>query len=227
MDVRVHDGELLLAGGGDADDSWPLDERLVKQIGGSATMGYIPVAMPPKKYPDCEEWITSVFDQHGLANIEMWTSLTEVDADNVADVSAVYIGGGNTYRLLDKLRTTKTDLLLREFVSDGGLLYGGSAGAIICGETIETTPDENRVGLTDYTGLGLLPDIDVWCHYEDNDTEDVHEYATTSGQTVIALPERSGVSVTATRYKVVGHEPISVFQNGDVTKYFPSEQFQL
>lgn len=225
MNGHIRDGELLLAGGGDADDSQPIDKRLVKRIGDSETMGYIPVAMPSEKYPDCEEWITSVFEQYGLTNIKMWPTLSEVDADDIADVSAIYIGGGNTYRLLNKLRTTKTDRRLREFVSDGGILYGGSAGAIICGETIETTPDENRVGLTDYTGLGFLADINVWCHYEDN--ENVHKYAITSGQTVIALPERSGISVTAARYKVVGHEPISVFQNGKEMKHFPGERFHL
>lgn len=225
MSERVGRGELLLAGGGDADDSWHIDERLVEQVGNDATMGYIPVAMPSEKYSDCEEWITSVFERHGLTDIEMWTSLTEVDAETIADVNAIYIGGGNTFRLLNKLRTSGFDHLLRGFVSEGGVLYGGSAGAIVCGETIETTPDENRVEITDTTGLGLLPNVEIWCHYERDGA--VRQYATTSGRTVLALPERSGVAVTANRYTVVGHDPIDVFQNGEVTKYSPNERFQL
>lgn len=225
MNEEIGIGELLLAGGGDAGDSWPIDERLVEQVGDDATIGYIPVAMPPEKYPDCKEWITSTFERHGLTDIKMWTTLTAVDAENLAEVSAVYIGGGNTYRLLDNLRETGLDRLIRQFVSDGGILYGGSAGAIICGETIETTPDENRVGITDSAGLGLLPNIDVWCHYEVD--VGAHEFATTSGRTVLALPERSGVSITANRCKVVGYEPITVFQKEKETEYFPTEQFQL
>ena len=225
MNVRVGNGEVLLGGGGDADDSSPVDKRLVEQIGDDATMGYIPVAMPSKRYPDCMEWITSVFERYGLTNIEMWPDLTEVTTETVADVSAIYIGGGNTYRLLNKVRTTGLDTLLYEFVSDGGALYGGSAGAIICGETIETTPDENRAGIVDTTGLGLFPTTDIWCHYEPNDA--VPQYVTDTGRTVIAIPERSGVSVTETRYKIVGHEPIRVFQNGNKTMYSPGEHFRL
>lgn len=124
-------GELLIAGGGDENDSWLLDERLVNDIGRDAAMGYIPVAMPPDYYTDNEEWITEVFATHGLSDIRIWTDLGKLTASTIASVSAVYIGGGNTYRLLDKLRKSGTDQHLREFVASGGYLYGGSAGAII------------------------------------------------------------------------------------------------
>ena len=225
MSERVSNGEILLGGGGDADDSSLIDERLVKQIGEDATMGYIPVAMPSEKYPDCKRWITSVFERYGLTDIETWTKLTEVTVETITDIDAIYISGGNTYQLLAKLRTAGLDSLLREFVSDGGVLYGGSAGAIICGETIETTPDENRVEITDTTGLGLLSNTDVWCHYKIGDA--VPQYATATGRTTIAIPERSGVSITATHYTVVGHESVCVFQNGTETMYSPGKQFEL
>ena len=206
------DGELLLAGGGNANDSWPLDEWLVDQIGRDGAIGYLPVAMPPDRYPDCEEWITGVFQEHGVSDIRMWTDLAELDESDVAAVNAIYVGGGNTYRLLERLRQTNTDRRLREFISAGGILYGGSAGAIICGETIETTPDENMVGLQETTALQLLPETDIWCHYSEADDPEIHEYAVETDRTVVAIPERSGASVTATRYRVVGHVPIRVFE---------------
>lgn len=224
MSQRVGHGEILLAGGGDGDDSWPIDRRLVELIGVDATMGYVPVAMPAGQYPDCEEWIRSVFDRHGLTDIEMWTSLADVDAGTIRDVSAIYVGGGNTYRLLHELRTAGVDRLLSDFVSRGGVLYGGSAGAIICGETIETTPDENRVELTDTSAIGLLRGVDVWCHYEEG--EAASQYATSTDRTVVALPERSGVAVTASHFEVVGHEPIAVFDDGAKVEYTPGERFQ-
>lgn len=225
MNQHIGTGELFLAGGGDADDSRPIDERLVKEAGRDATMGYIPVALPSERYPDCEKWIKSVFNQYGLTDIEMWTSLTEVDVEAITEVSAIYIGGGNTYRLLKKLRTSGVDRLLREFVSEGGLLYGGSAGAIICGETIETTPDENHFGMTDTSALEFLPNVDVWCHYGSSDA--VRQHAMTTDQAILALPERSGVSITATHFEVVGHEPVYVFRDKDMNTYSPNEQFQL
>jgi dipeptidase E len=221
------DGEILLAGGGDEMDSWLIDARLVEQIGRDAAMGYIPVAMTPEYYADCEEWITAAFDEHGFSDIRMWTELGEINPSDMESVSAVYIGGGNTYRLLDKLRNTNTDRQLRQFVADGGYLYGGSAGAIICGETIETTSDENLDGLTDPTGLKLLPDTDIWCHYADSDESEIHKYVTESDRTVVAIPERSGVSVTVNRCRVIGYAPIRVFNNGGKRIKSPGEQFDL
>lgn len=227
MSSPIGDGAVLLAGGGNKEDSYHLDERLVEQVGSDAALGYIPVAMPTEKYSDCEQWITAVFERFGLKQIEMWTDLSEIDADAMEDVSGVYIGGGNTFRLLDALRTTGVDRLLCEFVKDGGTLYGGSAGAIICGETIETTPDENQAGVTDATGLRLLPQVDVWCHYDAEEDEQIFQYVTTADRTLVAIPERSGLSVTASRYLVVGHDPIHVFQNSNKTTYSPGELFNL
>lgn len=219
------DGELLLAGGGNADDSWPLDEWLANQIGQGGAIGYLPVAMPRDRYPDCEEWITDVFQDHGVSDIRMWTDLVELDESEVATVNAIYVGGGNTYRLLDKLRQTDTDRLLREFVLKGGTLYGGSAGAIICGETIETTPDENQVRLRETTALQLLRDTDIWCHYTEADDSEIRDYVVETNRTIVAIPERSGVSVTATRFRVIGHVPIRVFEGSEKTLKSPDEQF--
>lgn len=224
--ARSFTGELLLAGGGDENDSWLLDERLVNEIGRDATMGYVPVAMPPEYYPESVEWITKTFGMHGFSDIETWSDLEDLNASNLESVSAVYIGGGNTYRLLDELRQTETDQQLREFVASGGYLYGGSAGAIICGETIETTPDANRVGLTDTTGLMFLTDIDIWCHYAEKDDPEIFDYVTETDRTVIAIPEQSGVSVTANRCRVIGYAPVSVFANGVKRIISPDEQFR-
>lgn len=190
-------------------------------------MGYIPVAMPPERYPNNEKWITAVFEEHGLTDIRMWTDLGGIDSRDIADVSAVYIGGGNTYRLLHQLRQTDSERMLREFVAMGGRLYGGSAGAIICGETIQTTHDVNRTGVIDSTGLQFLPGIDIWCHYTDTDDSEIFDYVTETGRKVIAIPERSGISVTAARSRVVGHVPTSIFDASEKTTKSPGEQFRL
>jgi dipeptidase E len=181
--------------------------------------------MEPAAYPECEEWITDLFEAHGLTDVRTWTDLEAVDRERMDDVSAVFLGGGNTYRLRHLLRRSGVDESLVEFVEAGGDLYGGSAGAIVCGETIETTPDENRVGLEETVGLGLLPGVDVWCHYDGEDA--AGEYARRSGRPVIAVPERSGVVATTQEYEVVGHEPTTVFEAGTATAYDPAQTFQL
>ena len=54
------------------------------------------------------------------------------------------------------------------FALRGGVVYGGSAGAIVLGANISTCAhmDHNDVGITDMHGLDLLDGHAVWCHYQ-------------------------------------------------------------
>lgn len=81
--------------------------------------------------------------------------------------------GGNTFKLLKEIKESKFDILLEKYLKNVGFVYGGSAGAIIFGKSIETSShaDKNIVGLTELSGLNMLNGFDVWCHYnpkEDN-----------------------------------------------------------
>lgn len=214
-------GELLLGGGGDADDSAPVDARLVEAVGGTGTIGYVPHALPRSAFDDCEAWLRETLGRHGDPTVETWRSLESVDAETLAAVDAVYVGGGNTYDLLDELRSAALLEPLRAYVRDGGVLYGGSAGAILCGPTIETTPDENAAGVTDERALDLTGGVDVWCHYEPADDAAVGEYVETTERPVVALPERGGVAVTAEGFEAVGHEPVAVFTQSGRTRLDP------
>lgn len=83
------------------------------------------------------------------------------------------------------------------------------------------------MALTDTTGLRLLPNIDIWCHYTENDDPAITEYVTKTDRTVIAIPERSGLSVTANRCLVVGYAPVSVFHEGEKWVNSPDTRFNL
>ncbi len=90
---------------------------------------YLPVAMngAEPSYDACLAWITSVFAPLGVADIVMWTDLAGKTVDDVRPFGAVYIGGGNTFRLLHILRVTGADRALATYIADGGIVYGGSA----------------------------------------------------------------------------------------------------
>ena len=66
---------LILAGGGEAEDSRPLDELFATWIGPQGKMLYLPVAMKDSQHPceSCLAWIRSIFTPLGVLNIEMWT----------------------------------------------------------------------------------------------------------------------------------------------------------
>lgn len=70
---------------------------------------------------------------------------------------AVYVCGGNTYHLLRKMRECGFKTALDPFLKRGGLYVGVSAGSVVAGPTIATARDDNDAGLSDVSGLGLVP----------------------------------------------------------------------
>jgi dipeptidase E len=83
-------------------------------------------------------------------------------------VDAVFIGGGNTYALLKRLRQAGLLEPLRERARAGVPYIGSSAGSNAAGPNILTTNDWNVVGLTAFEALGLVP-FNVNPHYLETD----------------------------------------------------------
>jgi dipeptidase E len=86
----------------------------------------------------------------------------------LARVDAVFIGGGNTYALLRRLRQAALLEPLRERARAGLPYIGTSAGSNVAGPNILTTNDWNVVGLTAFEALGLVP-FNVNPHYLETD----------------------------------------------------------
>lgn len=171
--------KIILSGGGDPQDVVPIDQRFLSMLDLKKTVLYIPIAMEPEDHPynECLSWFQSVYRPYGIQHIEMCTDLSAVSLDG--RYTAVFIGGGNTFKLLNDIRASRFDVQLLSYLQNGGLLYGGSAGAIICGKTIATAAhlDENKVGLADWSGLNLLGGYDIFCHYTPQDDAVLGQYA--------------------------------------------------
>lgn len=75
----------------------------------------------------------------------------------LAEADAVFVGGGNTYALLKRVREAALLEPLRARVRAGLPYLGASAGANLAGINILTTNDWNVVGLTAFDALGLVP----------------------------------------------------------------------
>lgn len=82
------------------------------------------------------------------------------------DIDIVYIGGGNTFGTLDKIRKCGFDRDIIDYVNSGAVYIGGSAGAYIASKNIEHVQkyDDNNVGMTDFDALGLFDGV-IICHY--------------------------------------------------------------
>ncbi|HLG75530.1 MAG TPA: Type 1 glutamine amidotransferase-like domain-containing protein [Ktedonobacteraceae bacterium] len=216
---------LLLSGGGSAEDSLLLDQLLV-QLVGTGRMVYLPIAMDAHRmrYASCYQWITSVFTPLGLEHITMWSDLSAKTEDDLKTFAALYIGGGNTFKLLNDIKQTRFDQVIRHFLHQGGIFYGGSAGAIICSKDISTASllDRNDVGLEDTTGLDMLQGTSLWCHYRPTDDEQIQTVAERLQHPMIALSEKTGLYVQDNMIRVIGFEPVMIFHQGVRQTFLPS-----
>src|SRR5699024_3370788 len=164
-------GTLILTGGGSADQTFLIDKEFTNLINTNKPLLYIPIAMDTNliSYESCFNWIKSVFYPLGINNITMWTEseLRDKKVEDLERFSAIYIGGGNTFKLLKVFNEMKFTNVLREYIANKGIIYGGSAGAIIFGKDIRTCihMDSNDVDLRRFIGLNVVGNYSVWCHY--------------------------------------------------------------
>lgn len=80
---------------------------------------------------------------------------------NAADM--VLVTGGNPERMADAVRNTPAEDALRRVVQRGGIVGGGSAGAMVWGRAVPTGAAANPTG--SHPLLGWLPDLVVAPHF--------------------------------------------------------------
>jgi dipeptidase E len=91
----------------------------------------------------------------------------------IEQTDAIFIGGGNTFRLLKALQDL--DLLdpIRQRVKRGAPYIGSSAGSNVAGPTIKTTKDMPIVQPRSFDSLGLVP-FQISPHFQDPDPNSRH-----------------------------------------------------
>jgi dipeptidase E len=81
----------------------------------------------------------------------------------------VYVGGGNTFYLLEQMKKCRFKDAMEGFFERGGIYIGDSAGAIVACPDIGYTAlidDPKRSNLKDFTGLNLI-DMPILPHIGD------------------------------------------------------------
>lgn len=148
--------------------------------------------------------------------------LREDGHDQVAAADAVFVGGGNTFRLLATLQRTG----LLEAIGGqarGGMRYmGASAGTNLAAPTIRTTNDMPIVEPPrGFGALGLVP-FQINPHYLDADPASRHmgetretrlrEYLEDNAVPVVGLREGSWLRVDGGEARLGGATPARVFR---------------
>jgi dipeptidase E len=91
----------------------------------------------------------------------------------IARAEALFVGGGNTFRLLDCLQRLDLIESIRRRVADGMTYVGSSAGSIVACPTLKTTKDMPIVQPESFDALGLVR-FQISPHYLDPDLHSTH-----------------------------------------------------
>jgi len=91
----------------------------------------------------------------------------------VEEAEVVFIGGGNTFRLLKALYDSDLLVPIRQRVAQGMRYIGSSAGSNVACPTIKTTKDMPIVQPPSLAALGLIA-FQISPHYQDPDPNSTH-----------------------------------------------------
>jgi dipeptidase E len=175
------------------------------------------VAFVPFAAFDHDAYTAKVSERFG----RMGFSIVPIDQLDGAD--AIFVGGGNTFRLLKKLYDRDLLDTIRQRVRAGMPYMGSSAGSVITAPTIRTTNDMPIVEPPSLNALGLIP-FQINGHYLDPDPNSTHkgetreerlrEFHEENDTPVVGLREGTMIQVEDDAYTLVGLKPARIFLRG-------------
>lgn len=147
------------------------------------------------------------------------------DARQAAEsAEAIFIGGGNTFRLLKTLYEQRLLDVIRAQVEGGMPYIGSSAGSVVSCPTIRTTNDMPIVEPPSLTALGLIP-FQLNCHYIDADPNSTHmgetrevrlrEFHEENEIPVVGIREGSMLRVENGTIVLKGNTGAKIFRRGE------------
>ena len=209
---------LYLCGGGSGNQILKALEKFSKKLDKTKPILYIPLAMNESKYDSCYEWFKEELKIMKLKKFEMIKSSLELSQKKLSNYSAIFIGGGNTYKLLNEIKKYSNYDKICEYLNDGGTIFGGSAGAIIFGKDINCCllDDKNNVEIKDTQGFNFLNNYSILCHLKKKNFKKnscfLKEYS--KKHKVIYLPEEDVIILEDNKISLIGTNKYVIFKNG-------------
>lgn len=221
MQIVTKEKRIYLSGGGNEEQSFPLDKFFFETFPKNGNFLYIPAALRGNElYPTAHLWMKKILELHNRNDVqfEVADDLAKYQLKDLKKNDAIYIGGGNTWNLMQELRDSGFSQELVSYIKNGGVVYGGSAGAIVLGKNIDTHDDENKIKLKDTAGLNLLGDYSVACHYTNEQESSFREWTVSHKSPIVCLSEETGLIFGNDSVLCVGIKPCVIYLTGGVKK---------
>lgn len=219
--------KLLLNGGGSTEQLKLTMIKLNEIMDHSKPILYVPLAMDETDHPydSCYEWFQKQIKDVDVPSVDMPRTFEEFSLKKFDDYSAIFIGGGNTYKLLKGIKDNGIFNKIIEYLNRNGIVIGCSAGAIIFGYDIDSclAMDRNDVNLIDTKGFNALNGKSIFAHYTNSKTEEIHKKYTDylisysiNNEQVIALPEEDTIYIDNGKIEFLGARPYYEFRDGEI-----------
>jgi dipeptidase E len=205
-----------LHGSGYLDHAEP---ELRSALGSTARVLFVPFALY-----DRDAYAASARQRFAAMGYQLDSIHDAADAGQAVETAeAIFIGGGNTFRLLDSLY--QLDLLapIRRRVEDGMLYIGSSAGSVVAAPTIMTTNDMPIVQPPSFASLGLTS-FQINAHYLDPDPNSTHmgetreerlnQFLEENATTVVGLREGCMIRAEQGVHQLKGRTGARIFRRG-------------
>lgn len=196
------------------------EDEIVRILGGARHILFVPYAL--RDWDRYAELVDERFGRMGLATHSIHTARKPSHA--VKEAEAIFVGGGNTFRLLERLARAKLLQGIRESVRRGSVYMGASAGANVACPTIKTTNDMPIVQPRSFKAMALVP-FNVNPHYCARDPESTHmgedrdtrilEFHEENKEIVVGLREGGMLRIEEESVALVGEGGARVFQKDE------------
>jgi dipeptidase E len=225
--------KILLLSSSRVDNMGFLDHAL--SAGGRALGGVSELIFVPYALADWPGYTATVADSLQRVGVSVRGLHTFDDPRQaLAEGAAVFVGGGNTFRLLSSLQAAGVLPVLAERAGRDLVYLGSSAGTNLAGPTIRTTNDMPIVQPESFTALGLVP-YQINPHFVsggllpghrgETREERIAQFHEVADTPVIGLPEACWLEVdrgeTVTRTTVRGAAEAVMFRRGQRAQALP------
>ncbi len=189
-------------------------------VGGRTMVVFVPFAVHDRQAYAAKA--QERFRDIGLSLISIHDVSNMPRAVDEADV--VFVGGGNTFRLLKGLYDHNLLGAIRRRVAAGVPYIGSSAGSIVACPTLKTTKDMPVVQPPSFEALGLVQ-FQISPHYLDPDPSSTHmgetqeerimQFLEENEETVVGLREGSVLRVEDGAVRLKGPNTARIFRRGE------------